>query len=210
SPPSTAPADLNSAASCRRLALSPPRAGMPDPARLRQWLATLPAEQLQMVLEAIPTFTAGTQIRDLDELTMRLAHPSVIGQVLLTAPSPVLELVETASAVGRGATLDRLAELLENDGRSRADQVTQIRHWLDVAAASALAWVEKEVVLLNPGVDEITFGPLAIARPARGILADARAEDLRRALRAWGVKPPQRKAEMVAEVEEGLCDPQLM
>jgi len=208
--PATEEADLESTASCRRLPLSRTLVGMADTARLRQWLATLTTEQLQMVLEAIPTFTAGTQIRDLDELTMRLAHPSVIGQVLLTAPSPVLELVETASAVGRGATLDRLAELLENDGRSRADQVTQIRHWLDVAAASALAWVEKENVLLNPGVDEIIIGPLAIARPARAILTDARAEDLRHTLRAWGVKPPQRKAEMLAEVEQGLCDPQLI
>src|SRR5699024_6182759 len=62
--PATEEADLESTASCRRLPLSRTLVGMADTARLRQWLATLTTEQLQMVLEAIPTFTAGTQIRD--------------------------------------------------------------------------------------------------------------------------------------------------
>lgn len=180
---------------------------MTDRTTLRTWLDSLDSAQLELVLERSPMAFRGAQVRDLDELAMRLEHPSSISQALMTAPAPVLQLVEAASALGEAATLDRLTELLDTNGTDPETHRANVEHWLGVAAASALAWSDGEQVHLNPGIDQVIVGPLALARPARVSLAEETTDELQQTLRAWEVKAPPRKADRLVAARRCFADP---
>ncbi|WP_147915561.1 hypothetical protein [Ruania zhangjianzhongii] len=179
---------------------------MTDRTTLRAWLDTLDSDQLETVLEHSPLTLRGAQVRDLDELAMRLQHPSMVSQAVMSAPAPLLQLVETASALGEAATLDRLTELLSTGGAVREAHRAQVEHWLGVATATALVWLDGEHVRVNPGLDQLIVGPLALSRPVRAVLAEETTDKLQQILRAWEVKAPARKPERIAAVRRCFAD----
>lgn len=176
------------------------------PITLRAWLDTLDSADLELVLERSPLAFRGAKVRDLDELAMRLEHPSSVSQALMTVPLPVLQLVEAASALGEAATLNRLTELLSSAGADQDTHRSNVERWLGVAGANALAWSDGEQVHLNPGLDQMIVGPLALSRPARAILADETTDRLQQVLRAWDITAPARKADRLAAVRHCFAD----
>lgn len=177
------------------------------PETLRDWLDTLDSPALEHLLAGHPLILRGAPVRDLDDLATRLAHPATTSQALMASPAPLLQLVETASALGAGATTDRLAQLLDSGGADAQQHRAHLDYWIDEAAGFGLAWRDGDLVRTNPGLDQVIIGPLALARPARAILDDLTVDQLRAVLRAWGVKAPTRKAEMLAAVHRVISDP---
>lgn len=188
---------------------------------LRAWLDTLHSAQVQTVLAHVPTAHAGARLRDLDELAMRLEHPYTVSQTMRSAPAPVVQLVEAVAALGAAPPAAGVHHLLARsapaDQHTGKDQRTgqnphagQVDHWVEQASTRALLWRDGERIRLNPGIDQVLPMPLALARPARVLLTNQTADDLRRMLRNWGMKAPARKAELLAAVAAVFDDPQAL
>ena len=176
---------------------------------LRAWLDTLHSAQVQTVLERVPAAHAGARLRDLDEFAMRLEHPYTVSQTMLSAPAPVVQLVEAVAALGEAPPAAGVHHLLAR-GAPEDQHTDQVDRWVEQAATRALLWRDGERIRLNPGIDQVLPMPLALARPARMLLAHLTADDLRRMLRSWGMKAPARKAELLAAATEIFGDPQAL
>jgi len=174
---------------------------------LHTWLATLAADQLQDILEQHPLVLAGARVRTLEELASRLEHPATISESLMSAPLPVLEVLEAAAALGAAATSANLVGLLDDSTADRADHAELVAHWLAVAESMVLLWIDGEQIRVNPGVHEIVLMPLALGRPSRTSLSVMTSDQLARVLSAWHHTAPPRKAERWAAATELFADP---
>ncbi len=164
------------------------------------WLRSLGTDGLTRLLERRPEGCRAPVPRALSELAERLVEPAAVLAVLRRLELPAVQVVEVLAALG-GVDVDR-AEVARLLGPARSADVDRILG--DLADLGVLAG-GAVLTLVEPA--RYAFGgPLGLGPPAGELLAALTAEDLRVLARNLGVRPPSRKAEVLAVVAGTLRD----
>ncbi len=197
--------------------------GMTPATDLRDWLGSLSAADLTVILELRPGALAGAPVTDLDELAERLAHPGTVAAALRELPTPLTELLETLAACGSGASVRRSAELLHasaSDGRDEVHLET-VAHGVNELVRAALVWPDRSAadddappgwagltaeapLVVNPGLLELVPVPWGLGRPAAPLVSEVPADSLTRVVRRWGLPVPTSKHALVRTVARHL------
>ena len=164
------------------------------------WLRSLGEDGLTALLQRRPEGLAAPTPRALSELAERLAQPAAVIAAMRRLDRPTLQLAEAVAALG-GEAVARVAveRLLGAEGSPHASRA--------FAALAAHGLLTGEAVVTLEEAARYAFGaPLDLGPPLRALLAERTAEDLKAIARNLGVKPPQRKAELVEAVSAVLRD----
>lgn len=164
------------------------------------WLRSLGADGLARLLERRPEGCREPVPLALSELAERLVEPAAVLAALRRLERPALQVVEVLAALG-GVDVDRakVARLL---GPARSVDVDRI-----LADMADLGLLAGGAVLSLVESARYAFGsPLGLGPPAAELLAPLTAEDLRILARNLGLRPPSRKAEVLAVVAGTLRD----
>ncbi len=164
------------------------------------WLRSLGPEGLARLLERRPEGCLPPVPRALSELAERLAEPAAVVALLRRLELPVVQVIEALTALG-GVGVDRgaVTRLL---GPDRSADVARIL--ADLAELGVLTG-GTEVTLVEPA--RAAFGsPLGLGPPAGALLAWLTADELRVLAGTLGLRPPHRKADLLAAVTAGLRD----
>lgn len=170
------------------------------------WLRGLGPQRLAAILRHRPDLSGPPVPTTLSELADRLSHREPALVAMRRLDRPTLQVAEALTALGNEAdraTLDRL--LLGPDGTdpARAEAVT-----------SALLTLQDHGLLRlepRPGlVDAVRNSwerPLDAGPSAEDAIGGLTAEEIRRIARNLGLRPPTRKAEILAEIMRIMADP---
>ncbi|MEJ5943675.1 helicase-associated domain-containing protein [Pseudokineococcus basanitobsidens] len=168
---------------------------------LVEHLSALPPEDLAALLRRRPDAVAPLPPRDLAELAEHLDDPTSIGQVLSTAPLPVVQVVEALLVLGPQPTEAALRRLLGLDAGT--DALDAPLEWL---LERVLVRRTDDGLRLSPGLGDVLTGPLGLGPPLAVLLPDLPVRRLQEVLKAHDAPAPTRKAECVAAVQALLSD----
>lgn len=165
------------------------------------WLRALGQDGLAALLERRPEAAGPPVPVALSELAERLDEPYAVLGAMRRLDRPTLQVAEVIAALG-GEDVDRAALVALLDGS----------HERDVAAALAtlagLGLLSGGSALTLVEAARHAFGaPLDLGPPLAALLSEMRADDIRAVARNLGIRPPTRKAELVAAVTAALRDP---
>ncbi|MBA2640174.1 MAG: helicase-associated domain-containing protein [Nocardioidaceae bacterium] len=173
------------------------------------WISSLDAEELAVVLGNRPDALQGVEPRGPVELAHRLAGPHAIVLALQPAPTPVFELLEALVALGvphRGA----LVELLDDShGTDHPEQVDRVLHWL---RTRAIVWPDPSTegaadTLAYPvALHDLMPAPLGLGTPARLLLEPISAANLNTMLTQLGLPRRSTKRATLDAVVTALAD----
>ena len=164
------------------------------------WLRSLGTDGLTELLERRPEGCFAPAPEALSELAERLAEPTAVLAALRRLDLPTVQVVEVLAALG-GVAVDRAAvgRLLDPGRSADVDRILG-----DLAGLGLVAGAPART-LGEPG--RAAFGgPLGLGPPAEALLAPMAADDLRVFARNLGLRPANRKAEILAAVVAALRD----
>lgn len=179
---------------------------MPGEHDVRVWLDSRTDDQLQSLLEVRPDLQRGAPVLGLDDLARRLENPRSVSSILMSLPTPAVEVMEAVTALDTQASLPRLSALLDDGGRDADEQRRAVLHWLHVLESVGLAWPTDDRWTANSGVHHVLINPLLLGPPARLLAQDLTVARLTRLYAGFGVSPPARKAELVAGLNALYAD----
>jgi hypothetical protein len=170
------------------------------------WLRGLGPERLAAILRHRPDLAGPPVPMTLSELADRLSHRESAFAAMRRLDRPTLQVAEALTALGNEAdraTLDRL--LLGPDGTdpARAEAVTRA---LQTLSDHGLLRLEPRPSLVT-ATRNSWERPLDAGPSAEDAIGGLTADEIRRIARNLGLRPPSRKAEMLAEIMEILADP---
>lgn len=173
---------------------------------LTAWLAGIPEDELSALLTRRPDVLLGRPPTTLAELAERWGSPESLSRALRQLSRPQLQAVEALCALGERRTFDELAGLLSGVGPDHRDDVVVVLAHLQ---GRALMWPLGDGRLAVPSALPAMFPMLlgGAGRPLRPSWATSNADDVRKALRAVGVRPEGRKAELVEALVGRLAEP---
>jgi hypothetical protein len=173
------------------------------------WLAGLGRAELARVLANRPDVLHAPQPRNLTELGQRLGDSAdSLVAVLRLLPVPGVQVVEAVLALGGSASVTELTELL-SDEHGADGHTAQTSHWLNVLSEHAIVWLDAENQVRSAAALARVFpSPLGLGPALQTLLPETSVDTLRRILTKQGVvKPPTRRADVVAEISRVLTDP---
>ncbi|MFL6127545.1 MAG: helicase-associated domain-containing protein [Mycobacteriales bacterium] len=167
-----------------------------------RWLRALGEEDLAALLKRRPEAVVPPVPACLSELAERLDEPYAVVGAMRRLDRPTLQVAEVVAALG-GQDVDRAAVLGLLDG-DRSRDVGQA-----LATLAELGLLSGAARLTLVEAARYAFGvPLDLGPPLAALLAEMRADDIRAVARNLDLKPPSRKAELVAAVAAALRDPE--
>lgn len=164
------------------------------------WLRGLGEDGLAALLERRPEALAAPVPGALSEVAERLDESSSVLAVMRRLSLPTVQVAEVVAALG-GTAVERAGVWRLLDPARRPE----VQRSLAELAGLGLLTGDSVLTLVEPA--RYAFGsPLALGPPAAALLAPMTAEDLRSVLRTLDIRPPGRKAEILAAVLDALRD----
>ena len=170
------------------------------------WLRALGAERLGVLLDRRPDALLAPVPGSLSELADRLNQAPSVLAALRRLDRPTLQIAEALAALGGQADRGALDRLVGVSGRSTTADADRA---LATLAGHGLLAGDDRLRLVDAARDAWP-SPLDLGPPAAEVLGYRTADELRRQARDLGLRPPSRKAELLAAVLGALRDPEVV
>ena len=170
------------------------------------WLRGLGPQRLAVILRHRPDLAGPPVPRTLWELADRLSHREPAFVAMRRLDRPTLQVAEALTALGNEADRATLDRLLLGPDRTDPTRVEAVTRALQTLSDHGLMRLEPWPSLMD-AVRNSWERPLNAGPSAEDAIGGLTADEIRRIARNLGLRPPNRKAEILAEIMKIMADP---